>query len=48
MLFAILLILVNSIYGRKVIIDCDAGVDDIYAIQLLLSEPEVEILAITT
>ena len=33
---------------RKIIIDCDAGVDDLYAIQFVLNEPDVEILGITT
>jgi len=33
---------------RKVIVDCDAGVDDIYAIQVLLNDPNVNLIAITT
>ena len=34
--------------SRKVIVDCDAGVDDIYAIQFLINEPNVNVLAVTT
>lgn len=32
---------------RKIIIDCDAGIDDAQAILLALSAPAVEVIAIT-
>ena len=32
---------------RKVIIDCDPGIDDALALMLALSSPELEILGIT-
>lgn len=33
---------------RKVIIDCDPGMDDLMAIQFLLNRRDVDLLAITT
>ena len=33
---------------KKIIVDCDPGVDDLMAIQFLLNREDVEILAITT
>lgn len=33
--------------AKKIIIDCDPGIDDALALMLLLSSPEVEILGIT-
>lgn len=32
---------------RKFIIDCDAGVDDAFAIILALDQPDVDVLAVT-
>ena len=32
---------------RKIIIDCDTGVDDAQAIMMALSSPDVEVVAIT-
>ena len=32
---------------RKIIIDCDPGIDDSLAIMLALKSPEVEVLGIT-
>ena len=34
--------------SRKVIIDCDPGVDDTYALQVLINDPTVDVIAITT
>ena len=33
---------------KKIIIDCDPGVDDAYALQFLFNSKNVEIMAITT
>ncbi len=33
---------------RKILIDCDPGVDDALALLLALSAPEAEVLAVTT
>ena len=33
---------------RKIIIDCDPGIDDALAIMLAVNSPELEIVAITT
>ena len=33
---------------RKIIIDCDPGIDDALAIMLAANSPELDILAITT
>ena len=33
---------------KKIIVDCDPGVDDAYALQFLLNSKNVEIKAITT
>ena len=33
---------------RKVIIDCDPGIDDSLALILALSSPELEVVGITT
>ena len=32
---------------RKIIIDCDPGIDDSLAIMLALTSPEIEVLGIT-
>ena len=41
---------VRPLYVRStvLVIDCDTGVDDAFAIQFLLNHDDVEILAITT
>ena len=42
-------LLLNLFYAKRlVIVDCDAGIDDIYAIKFLMNEEDVEILAVTT
>lgn len=33
---------------RKVIIDCDPGIDDTLALMLAIKSPEIEVVAITT
>ena len=33
---------------RKIIIDCDPGIDDSLALMLALSSPELDIMGITT
>ena len=33
---------------KKIIVDCDPGIDDAYALQFLLNSKNVEIKAITT
>jgi len=33
---------------RKVIIDCDLGVDDAYGVIMLLAQKHIEVVAITT
>ena len=48
LLCALFTVLIGQITNRKVIIDCDPGVDDSYAIQVLINDPNVEIIAITT
>ena len=37
----------NKINKRKIIIDCDPGIDDSLAIMLALTSPEIEVLGIT-
>ena len=39
---------VGSFFMRKIIIDCDPGIDDALAIMLAANSPELDILAITT
>ena len=39
---------VGSFFMRKIIIDCDPGIDDALAIMLAVNSPELEIVAITT
>ena len=34
--------------AKKVILDCDPGIDDAFALQFLLNEPTVQLIAITT
>jgi len=33
---------------RKSIVDCDPGMDDAFALQFLLNQKDVQILAVTT
>ena len=33
---------------KKVIVDCDAGTDDAFAILMLLAQPHIDVVAITT
>lgn len=44
----LLLLLISLCYTKKVILDCDPGIDDAFGLQFLLNEPDVELLAITT
>lgn len=37
-----------EVFMRKIIIDCDPGIDDALAIMLAANSPELDILAITT
>ena len=39
---------VGSFFMRKIIIDCDPGIDAALAIMLAANSPELDILAITT
>ena len=41
------LLLIASAFPKKIILDFDPGIDDAFALQFLLNEPDVEILAIT-
>ena len=38
---------VGSFFMRKIIIDCDPGIDDSLAIMLALKSPEIEVIGIT-
>lgn len=38
----------NATLRKKVIIDCDPGIDDSLALMLALASPELEVLGITT
>lgn len=38
----------NATLRKKVIIDCDPGIDDSLALMLALASPELDVLGITT